>query len=187
MSIREIITALHGMGWGGLVLLAFSGALVEIYRLCTPERSAPLTSVEHKRLRAYLIVMAVVAWGAVLSGAYVVYPWYRARPTAVVTDYAEYAQRSLVANPTTAGWHNLGMEWKEHVAWFVPIAITMVAYVFTRLGADLAKHRQVRNTVLAFTVAAFFAAGIAGTLGALINKKAPVQGGAIVTLSGENK
>ncbi|MGH7953370.1 MAG: hypothetical protein ACREFE_15860, partial [Limisphaerales bacterium] len=63
-----------------------------------------------------------------------------------------------------------------------PIAITMVAYVFIKYGSDLARHRQVRKAVLAFCVAAFVAAGIAGFFGAFINKHAPVRGGAEITL-----
>ena len=128
------------------------------------------------------MAMAVLAWGAVFSGAYVVYPWYRARPPAGITDYAGFPQRSLLASPAKAGWHDLGMEWKEHVAWFAPISITMVTYVFIKYGSELSRHRQVRKAAFAFTVAAFVAAGIAGTFGALINKNAPVHGGAVITL-----
>ena len=182
ISFRELMTALHGLGFAALFLLAFSGALVELYRICTPDRSSSLTTWERKLFRAYLIAMVVLAWGAVLSGAYIVYPWYRAHPPAGVTDFAGYPQRSLLANPTTAGWHNIGMEWKEHVAWFAPIAITMAAYVFITYGAGLSRQRGVRNAVFGFAVAAFIAAGIAGVFGAFINKNAPVQGGAIITL-----
>jgi hypothetical protein len=187
MSFREIVTILHGMGCGGLLLLGFSGALIELYRICIPDKCRPLSVCDRKFLRIYLIAMAVLAWVTVLSGAYVVYPWYRARPAAGITDYAGYPQRILLSSPTTSGWHSLGMEWKEHVAWFAPIAITMVAYIFIKYGSDLSRHRQVRKAAFAFTVAAFIAAGIAGTFGALINKKAPVRGGAEMKLLGETK
>jgi hypothetical protein len=187
MSFREIMTILHGMGCGGLLLLAFSGALIELYRICNPVKCSPFTSCERKLFRIYLITMAVVAWGAVLSGAYIVYPWYRAHPPKGLTDYAEYPQRSLLANPSTAGWHNLGMEWKEHVAWFAPIAITMVAYVFIKYGSELSRNRQVRKAAFAFTVAAFIAAGIAGAFGALINKIAPIHGGPLIKFTAGTK
>jgi len=180
MSYREILTLIHGMGFGGLLLLAFSGALIQLYRIFTPDGSSPLSIWEQKLLRIYLIAMAVLAWGTVLSGAYVVYPWYRAHPPAGITDLAGYPQRSLLASPTTAGWHNLGMEWKEHVAWFAPIALTMVAYVFIKYGSGLSKHRQVRKAAFAFAVAAFIATAIAATFGALINKNAPLRGGAVI-------
>jgi uncharacterized membrane protein len=75
------------------------------------------------------------------------------------------------------------MEWKEHVAWFAPISITMVAFVFIRYGRDLKSHRQLRTAVLCFAVASFVAAGIAGFFGAMVNKYAPVQGGQTIRLS----
>src|SRR5665213_895109 len=90
MSFREIMTILHGMGCGGLLLLAFSGALIELYRICNPDRCSPLRYCERKLFRIYLMAMAVLAWGTVLSGTYIVYPWYRAHPPKGIIDYAEY-------------------------------------------------------------------------------------------------
>ena len=148
MSFRELLSLLHGMGFGGLLLLAFTGALIQVYRVCRPDRSFPLTVWEQKCLHVYLVAMAALAWGTVLSGAYVVYPWYRAHPPAGITDLADYPQRNLLASPTTAGWHDLGMEWKEHVAWFAPILLTMVAYVFINYDSDLSRHRQVRKAAV---------------------------------------
>jgi len=171
---------LHGMGFGGLLLLAFSGAMIQLYRIFSPDGASPLSIREQKLLRIYLVAMAVLAWGTVLSGAYLVYPWYRAHPPIGVTDLAAYPQRYLLASPTTAGWHNLGMEWKEHVAWFAPIALTMVAYVFIKYGSNLTRHRQIRNAAFAFALMAFIATAIAATLGALINKNAPVRGGTVI-------
>jgi hypothetical protein len=45
------------------------------------------------------------------------------------------------------------MEWKEHVAWIAPIAMTMVAYVVAKYGPSLAKYRGLRNAALIFTLA----------------------------------
>ena len=181
MSFREIMTALHGMGFGGLLLLAFSGAFVELYRT----RSADLVPAKNQPntfARCYLIFMAVLAWATVFTGAYTVYPWYRAHPPQGLTDLSEYARASLLANPDTQGWHSLGMEWKEHVAWFVPIALTMVAYVYFKYGAAFSRHLQIRKAAFSFTLVAFIAAAIASGLGALINKKAPIQGGRMIRL-----
>jgi hypothetical protein len=132
--------------------------------------------------------MAVLAWAAVLAGAYIVYPWYRAVPPPGTADLAMFPQRLLMSTPATIGWHSLGMEWKEHVAWFAPISITMVAFVFIRYGRDLANHKHLRTAVLSFAAASFLAAGIAGFFGAMIDKYAPVQGGHVIQLSnGEEK
>jgi hypothetical protein len=93
-----------------------------------------------------------------------------------------FPQRLLISRASTSGWHSLGMEWKEHVAWLVPISITMVAAVFIRYGRELRHHRQLRTAVLGFALVSFFAAGVAGFFGAMINKYAPVQGGDTIRL-----
>ena len=98
------------------------------------------------RLVAGTWVMAIVAWLTVITGNYIVYPWYRAAlpPGA---DLHMYPQALLVSKVTTAGWHHFGMEWKEHVAWLAPILATAMAYMVTRYGARLAKDAQVCRTM----------------------------------------
>jgi len=140
--------------------------------------AAGLDARAEQFLKGYLVAMAVLAWSAVLTGAYVIYPWYRATPPPGIADLSGFPQRLLLSSPSTAGWHSLGMEWKEHIAWVVPISITMVASVFIRYGRELSNHKQLRTAVLSFAAASFLAAGIAGFFGAMINKYAPVQGGA---------
>lgn len=188
ITARALWTLIHGMGFGALYLLACSGALVELYRFTTTSPSPEATPIQTRFLKIYLLSMVVLAWAAVLTGAYVIYPWYRAAPPPETTDLTMFPQRLLMASPTTIGWHSLGMEWKEHVAWFAPVSITMVAFVFIKYGRDLKNHRQLRAAVLSFAVASFLAAGIAGFFGAMTNKYAPVQGGRMVQLSqgGEN-
>src|SRR6202034_2624823 len=174
ITIRAFWTVIHGMGFGALYLLACSGALIELYRFATSSPPSEATPGQERFLKVYLLAMVVLAWAAVLTGAYVIYPWYRATPPPGTADLSMFPQRLLMSNPTTIGWHSLGMEWKEHVAWFAPISITMVAFVFIRYGRDLKTHPQLRAAVLSFAVASFVAAGIAGVFGALINKYAPV-------------
>jgi hypothetical protein len=180
---RSLWTLIHGMGFGALYLLACSGALVELYHLTTSSPPSESTPTQERLLKVYLLIMVVLAWAAVLTGAYVIYPWYRAAPPPGTTDLSMFPQRLLMSSPTTIGWHSLGMEWKEHVAWFAPISITMVAFVFIRYGRDLKNHRKLRAAVLSFAAASFVAAGIAGFFGAMINKYAPVQGGHTIQLS----
>ncbi|AOJ04256.1 hypothetical protein WS70_20575 [Burkholderia mayonis] len=182
ISLRDLLTVLHGMGFGALFMLAFSGALAELYRMSAPGAPAVPTPREHRLLMIYLSAMVILAWATVFSGAYVVYPWYRAAPPSGLTDLANYPQRLLMSSRDTSGWHSLGMEWKEHVAWLAPIAMTMVAYVFGKYGPALGRQRQIRNAVLAFTVVAFVATGVAGAFGAFLNKYAPVRGGAAIHL-----
>jgi hypothetical protein len=177
ITARAFWTLMHGLGFGALYLLACSGALVELYRITTSSAPSESTFGQQRFLKVYLLTMVVLAWAAVLTGTYVIYPWYRAMPPRGTTELAMFPQRLLMASPTTIGWHSLGMEWKEHVAWFAPISITMVAVVFIRYCRDFKNHRQLRNAVLCFALASFVAAGIAGFFGAMINKYAPVQGG----------
>jgi hypothetical protein len=188
ITARAFWTLLHGLGFGALDLLACSGALVELYRLTTSSAPSESTLGQQRFLKVYLVTMVVLAWAAVLTGAYVIYPWYRAVPPPGTTELAMFPQGLLMSSPTTMGWHSLGMEWKEHVAWYAPISITMVAVVSIKYGRDFKNHRQLRTAVLCFAVASFVAAGIAGFLGAMINKYAPVQGGHTIQLSqGEEK
>jgi hypothetical protein len=182
ITVRSLWTLIHGMGFGALYLLACSGAIVEFYRRYAPDAVGAVTERDERFLGAYFVAMAALAWLTVLSGSYIVYPWYRATPPAGTTSLAGFPQKLLMANPSTIEWHSLGMEWKEHVAWLVPITITMAAYVFIKYGRNLRNKTEVRNTVLGFVVASFVAAGIAGFFGAMINKNAPVDGGNTIEL-----
>ena len=177
ISVRDLLTVMHGMGFGALFMLAFSGAIGELYWISATGSRAPTSSREQTMLGWYLGAMVILAWAAVLSGAYIIYPWYRAIPPAGVTNLAAFPQAFLKSNPNTAGWHDYGMEWKENVAWLAPISMTMVAYVVMTYRSAIAKHRDLRIAVLAFAVVAFVATGIAGAFGAFLNKYAPVRGG----------
>ena len=181
ITVRDLWTVLHGMGFGALFMLAFSGALAELYRMSVPATAAP-TSREQTLLGVYLIVMVTLAWLTVFSGAYIVYPWYRAVPPAGLTDLSEYPRRLLLASGQTSEWHNVGMEWKEHVSWLAPIAMTMVAYVTLKYRRSMVRPRHMRTGVLIFAVAAFIATGVAGAFGAFLNKYAPVRGGSVIVL-----
>lgn len=181
ITARGLWTMIHGMGFGALYLLACSGAIMELWRRYSPS-AAPITAGDERLLRAYFVVMSALAWLTVLTGTYIIYPWYRATAPPGTVDLSAFPQRLLMSNPSTAGWHSLGMEWKEHVAWLVPISISMATAVFFRYGRSLRSHPQLRNTVLCFLFVSFFAAGVAGFFGAMLNKNAPVSGGKIIHL-----
>jgi hypothetical protein len=186
ITTHDFLTVLHGMGFGALFMLAFSGAFAELYRISAPGAPLRMSAREESLLAFYLAAMVILAWLTVFSGAYVIYPWYRAVPPAGVTDLADYPRRLLLASGKTSEWHNVGMEWKEHVAWLAPIAMTMVAYVTWKYKRAIVQHGNMRIAVLSFTVAAFFATAVAGAFGAFLNKYAPVRGGqAIVLMRGE--
>ncbi len=185
LNARDLITILHGMGFGVMFMLAFSGAIGVIYATAASGGSWSAHSVQDKLFRSYLIIMAGLSWLTVLSGSYMVYPWYRAVPPPGTTDLSAYPRSLLLSSAHTARWHSFGMEWKENVSWLTPIAMTMVAYVFIKYGPQLARHRQLRNAVLGFTAAAFLATFVAGLFGALLNSRAPIGGGPEIVLTGQ--
>ena len=166
-TAREWWTLIHGMGFGALFLLAFAGGLAGLYSLkpalVTPEGIAERT----RRLKVGVVAMAAAAWGTVITGTWIVYPWYR-------EDIPESPRSTLLADPDTEGWHTFGMEWKEHVAWISPILATVVAFIVIYYGIHLIRHDRVRKTAMLLFVLSFLFAGIAGALGAFITKVAPV-------------
>jgi hypothetical protein len=182
ISSHALWSLVHGMGFGGLYLLACSWAVIELWRRYGP--AAELTDRDAAFTQSYFAVMAVLAWAAVLTGAYAVYPWYRVVPPAGATHLADFPQRLLLSSPSTAGWHSIGMEWKEHVAWLAPIAITTAWAVMARYGRALKDHPQLRNATLFFVLISMVSAGIAGVFGAEINNHAPVEGGGVIHLAG---
>lgn len=182
ITAHSFWTLIHGMGFGALYLMACSGALVELYRRYSP--AARAAEVEDDRfLGYYLFAMAVLAWLTVLTGAYIIYPWYRAAPPAGAMDLTAFPQRLLLSDPATSAWHSIGMEWKEHVAWIVPISTTMAAVVFARHGRNLRVQPELRGAVFGLVWISLLCACIAGLFGAMINKHAPVEGGTTIHLT----
>ncbi|MCI0398663.1 MAG: hypothetical protein L0332_19640 [Chloroflexi bacterium] len=174
LTFREFWTAAHGMIFGAIFLLAFGGGIAGLYSL-RPEFVTVAGMKERlTRLKLGTAVMAIVAWLTVISGTYLVYPWYRATPPEGATDLSLYPRSFLRADPTLAGWHSFGMEWKEHVAWFAPILATVVFYLVWKYGPQLNTNDRLRKMVLVLFIFAFAAAAIAGLFGALITKAAPV-------------
>jgi len=165
---REWWGLIHGMGLGALFLLAFAGGLADLYSL----KPALVTDVgineRMRRLKIGVTSMAVVAWLTVITGTWVVYPWYREKvPTS--------PRSQLLADPSRSDWHHLGMEWKEHVAWLSPMLATAVAFIVVYYGRDLIRHDSVRRSVIVLFTLAFAVAAVAGAFGAFITKVAPVR------------
>ncbi len=174
VTFRESWGIIHGMVFGALFLLSFSGGLLALYGLRPDWMTTRGLGEAAAKLKGWVWSMAIIAWGTVLTGTYIVYPWYRAKPPEGTTNLAAYPRSFLLANPGAAGWHSFGMEWKEHIAWLAPVAATIVAYVVSKYGTELAEQPQIRKAVTWFLVITFVTAAVAGLLGALITKAAPV-------------
>ncbi len=187
LTEREWWAVLHGMCLGAVFLLAFSGVMIELWSMRSNLVTAEGIRRSVRRLIVGTWVMAIVAWLTVITGTYIVYPWYRAKPpvqaasatAATVSpekaELAYYPKAYLVANPQTAQWHNFGMEWKEHVAWFSPILATVVAFVVSRYRQQIAYDNLLRWSLMTLFVISFAAAGVAGLFGAFITKAAPLH------------
>ena len=101
ITVRELWTMVHGMGFGVLYLMACSGALVELWRMTVGRGER--TDAEERFLKVYLLAMVVLAWGAVLTGAYVVYPWYRAVPQVPLAGAERGRGEGLLGGDGVAG------------------------------------------------------------------------------------
>ena len=176
MSERVVWTFIHGSFFGGLFTLAFAAGVVGLFS--TRAQWATVGGVLGRLpgLRWATVAMAFLGWAVVITGTWIVYPWYRAPvPRGLPADrLKEYPREFLLSNPTTAIWHTLGMEWKEHVAWIAPILATSVAFVVVYYGRRLFREGRMRNALISLLVIAFLAAMAASSLGDSIRKLAPV-------------
>jgi hypothetical protein len=79
VAARDVWTVIHGMILATLFLLAFAGGLAGLWSL-RPEWVMVAGIQERlRRLNAGTRIMAVLAWLTVITGTYIVYPWYRAK------------------------------------------------------------------------------------------------------------
>jgi hypothetical protein len=167
VSTREFWALIHGLILGGAFLLAFAGGLAGLYSL-KPELVTDVGIVERsRRLVTGTVSMAVIAWVTVITGSYIVYPWYR-------EDTPDAPKSRLLESSGTEDWHEFGMEWKEHIAWMAPMFATAAAFIVLYHRSDLITHQTARRIAMGFLIAGFAAAAIAGILGALITKNASV-------------
>ncbi len=175
LTERETWTALHGMVFGALFLLAFAGGLAGLWSLRPEWITANGLRERMFRLRLGVTTMAIVAWVTVSTGTFIVYPWYRSKPPEGTKDLSDYPRSLLLSDPDTSDWHKFGMEWKEHIAWVSPILATVAAFIVLYYGTQLIVDKRLRYASMVLFTLAFAAAGIAGLLGAFITKAAPLQ------------
>ena len=164
LSPRDIWGLVHGMVLGAL----FAGGLAELHAARAATETVAGVRWSVRCLRIGTTSMAVLAWLTVITGTWVIYPWYR-------EPVADSPRSTLLANPTTAAWHTFGMEWKEHVAWISPMLATVAAFLVVYYGPALARNDRLRRLAMATFVLAFAIAAVAGIFGALITKAASVQ------------
>ncbi len=178
ITAREIWAVIHGMMLGAVFLLAYAGGLAELINLGSKWSTEAGIKSQVRRLITGTWVMAVVAWLTVITGTYIVYPWYRAKPP-TGADLAAFPRSFLLSKPTTAGWHNFGMEWKEHIAWIAPMLATAAAFIVLYYREDLIKNQTARKIATGLLIAALVPGGAAeraGLQGPRIRKEQRRQG-----------
>ena len=173
LTYREFWTLTHGMGLGALFLLGFAGGLAGLYSYRAEWLCEGGLRERMLRLDLGTGLMALASWLTVISGTWIVYPWYRATPPEGA-DLRVFPRAFLLDNPNLAAWHTFGMEWKEHVAWISPILATIVFFGVVYYGRNLAHEPRARKMLITLFVLSFAAAAIAGLFGALITKAAPI-------------
>lgn len=167
LTDREFWTVIHGLVLGAIYLLGFSAGLVGLWSFRPEWVTVEGIRERLRRLQILVWGMALVSWATVITGTYIVYPWYRAQ----VPD----SPRSiLLADPATELWHRFGMEWKEHVGWVTPILATAVAFMVSYYGPRLSERPWIRYGAILLFGLAFAAAAVAGVFGAFLNKVAPI-------------
>ena len=55
IGVRDLWTVLHGMGFGALFMLAFTGAIAGLFRMSAPGSPASPSRRDRLMLRLYLI------------------------------------------------------------------------------------------------------------------------------------
>jgi peptidoglycan/LPS O-acetylase OafA/YrhL len=156
------------MVFGALFLLAFAGGFAELLSLKPGLVTVEGVKDRLQRIKLGTWTMAAVAWLTVIIGTWVPYQPYRAKTP-------DSPKSILLSSPLTRGWHEFGMEWKEHIAWIAPILATVVAYLVYYYGSRLVKEEKARRIAMIMFTVAFMVAAVAGLFGALITKAAPVK------------
>jgi hypothetical protein len=186
LTSRETWAVIHGLVLGALFLLAFSGALAGLWSFRPGLITTRGVQERVRRLNVGLGAMAAIAWATVITGTWVVYPWYRAKVAGdtfakcrglELPSSACSPRDFLLSNVAgdTGQWHQLGMEWKEHVAWAAPFLATSAFLLTLYYGPRILARPWLRTALIVMLVGAFAAAAVAGVFGAFINKVAPIS------------
>lgn len=158
-STGALLANLHGLVFGAIFLLAYSGGIAGLLDLHASWETRKGQRALTKQLVIGTWAMAIIAWVTVLTGTYLVYPLYRSEYRAVLSS---------------TFWNTFSMVLKTHIGWFAPILATTVAVVIWRYKTQLFRERRIRYALEVFFTLAFLAAGVAGLLGALTTKALPV-------------
>jgi hypothetical protein len=174
-SYDSILTMLHGLGSGGGALLTLFAALFALWTMRTDGALDAVVERRSRNLKWLIVLAALLVWGAVIGGTYLVFPPYRATPPEGLTDLTAYPRSLIQSDPETTWLHSFAMETKEHVPWIAAMLTTAVAFVAVRYKSQLLSDRSInRMATIAATICLVLAA-CAALLGTFVNKVAPLE------------
>src|ERR1035437_8747032 len=68
VTLRELVTIVHGMLFGGFFLMAIGGAIVMLLEWSSPDAEASPSRAAARWRTTYLVAMVALGWAAVFSG-----------------------------------------------------------------------------------------------------------------------
>ena len=174
-SDRSVITMVHGIGLSGVALVGLASSLVALWLLRMGTASGGPAARQARLLTGLLCFSTAALWLSVLAGTYGVFPLYRVTPPQGTTDLAAYPRALLLASPGTAWLHAFAMEIKEHMPWIAAMLATAAATVVWQDPVRALRDGATYRPVITLTTISFVLASVAGLLGTLVNKVAPLQ------------
>lgn len=174
ITLKEAWSIFHGTVLGGGFLLLFPVVIAGLFLLGSKSISEKMNGTYIRFLVSMALIVTALAWLTDIIGTYLPYPGYRVKPPDDVTNLLKYPRSYLLSVPYLAVWEK-GMHWKEYLGWVVPILCTPASYILSVYGKSLEDVPKLRKAVLIVFLIAFITAGIAGILGMLVTKLAPVR------------
>ena len=174
-TARSIWTMIHGVVLASGALMALAAALFSLRAMRTADASNVAAQDQSRYLAWLLVFIAVALWLIVIVGTYVNFPPYRATPPEGLTDLSYYPRSLIQSNPDTVWLHAFAMEIKEHVPWIAAMLATAVAFVGVRYRSTLLSDARLRGMTTTVLAICFALVSVAGILGVLINKVAPLE------------
>lgn len=133
-------------------------------------------NVVYLQFLAYIaLIISVLAWLTNIVGTYLPYPWYLAESPEDTANLIKFPSSYLLSVPHLAIWHEVGMEWKEHLGWIVPILSTPATYILFVYKKTISYYSKLRAAILTLFIVAFIASAITALIGIIITKLAPVR------------
>lgn len=172
-TIPSLLTMAHGLVLSGGAMLGLAIALYALHVGATPDGAIVRARPAEWLARLSQITSALL-WMAVLSGTYVVFPFYRATPPEGLAVLDAFPRAFLMSNPDTKWLHSFGMEIKEHMPWIAAMLTTAVAFIATRYRATLLADGRLRRLAATLLWTAFSLVAVVALLGVFVNKIAPV-------------